>query len=164
MTSYCLVQDGVVVLGPRSLPEDYAGIINFNLYPTPEDYGWLPVVVGDIPACDPTTEKVTSSLTVVDGQVHQTFSKSGMTRAERDVIDPVPMHVSAAQAIIVINEYGLLDALDAAIAALPRYVQIWYNRANNWDRGNAYVQAMAIELGLTDDQIDDMFRLAAKRS
>lgn len=74
---------------------------------------------------------------------------------------PVP-EPTGAQCKIALYEAGLLDDVEDAIAAHPyRPVQLWYASANTWRRDNPYVQAIGVELGLTDEQIDDLFRAAA---
>ncbi len=76
---------------------------------------------------------------------------------------PPPVIVSSAQAVEALDRAGLLDAVEAAIAAHPlRSVRNWYERANVWERGHAYVQALGAEIGLTDEQIDALFIAAAK--
>lgn len=75
----------------------------------------------------------------------------------------VPVAVSKAQAQMALYNIGLLDDLEAAIAAHPyRPVRIWYDSANYWERANPYVSMLAPELGLTDEQIDALFVEAAK--
>jgi hypothetical protein len=141
---------------------DFNGILNFNLIENPGDYGWLPVVYGSQPAYDRYTEKVEAIMTLGDGQVNVTFVKRGMTQDEINVIWPVPTQVSAAQACIILDEDGLLDEVDAIVAASPRAIQIWYQRANYWERNNENLLSLASLLSLTETQLDDMFRRAAR--
>ena len=71
--------------------------------------------------------------------------------------------VSRAQAQIALYNAGLLDQLEATIASHPyRPVRIWYESANYWERGHPYVQALAVDMGLTEEQVDDLW-LAATR-
>lgn len=58
----------------------------------------------------------------------------------------------------------LLDAVDTAIGQYPRDVQLWYENAREWERSNAYVAGIALELGLTDDEVDSLFEYAATLS
>lgn len=75
----------------------------------------------------------------------------------------VPAAVSKAQAQMALLNAGLLDQLEAAIAAHPyRPVRIWYEGANVWERAHPYVSTLAPELGLTEEQIDALFIAAAK--
>jgi hypothetical protein len=74
--------------------------------------------------------------------------------------DPVPP-VSAAQAVVALDHVHLLDLVEAAVARYPRNVQLWYQRAQMWERYNPYVMGLGLELGLDDAQIDNLFRYAA---
>jgi hypothetical protein len=69
--------------------------------------------------------------------------------------------VSAAQAKLTLDDFGLLDEVEAIVAAHPvRAVKIWYDNANQWERGNPYIQALGIELGMGDERIDALFEAA----
>lgn len=74
---------------------------------------------------------------------------------------PVPVEVDSAPAKVVLLRAGVLDAVEAAVAGYPREVQIWFRDSNKWQRGNTYVAGIGAELGLSDSQIDDLFRAAA---
>ncbi|KRB26338.1 hypothetical protein [Mesorhizobium sp. Root172] len=78
----------------------------------------------------------------------------------------VPDRVSPAQAEIALFNFdngGLLANVNAVIEAFPyEPVRIWWRKATYISRGHAYLQALAIEVGLTDEQVDDLFVAAAK--
>lgn len=75
----------------------------------------------------------------------------------------VPKSVTRAQALMALFNAGLLDDLEAIIAAHPyRPVRIWFENANEWLRTNPYVNLMGPELGLTDEGIDNLFIEAAR--
>lgn len=80
-------------------------------------------------------------------------------------VDPppkVPALVSKAQAQMALYNVGLLDQLEAVIAAHPyRPVRIWYESANDWERTHPYIALLGPELGLSDAQIDQLFKAAA---
>lgn len=77
--------------------------------------------------------------------------------------EPVPAEVTMFQARAVLLQAGLFDAVDAAMKALgPKSVELQaWEYANHFTRHGALVTAMAAQLGLTDAQLDDMFRAAA---
>lgn len=78
--------------------------------------------------------------------------------------EPIPESVTPAQAKITLFEAGLLDEVEALVSDHPyRPVSIWWTNAIQFDRDNAYLQALGMEIGLTDEQIDDMFIEAAKK-
>jgi hypothetical protein len=76
----------------------------------------------------------------------------------------VPASCGPAQAKIVLWEAGLLDAVEAMVADHPyRPVSIWYAAATIWERSHPYVTALAYEIGLTDEQMDDLFSQAVMK-
>lgn len=75
---------------------------------------------------------------------------------------PVPQVISRRQAKQALLQAGLLDVADAAIAAsADRAAQIDWADAEEFRRDRATLISMQHALGLTDEQIDDLFRLAA---
>lgn len=77
--------------------------------------------------------------------------------------DAVPEEVSRAQAKIILTEDGLWGDVETAVAAYPGdRVQIWLDEAGVWRRDHPYVHGVALELGLTDAEVDDLFRRAAR--
>jgi hypothetical protein len=78
--------------------------------------------------------------------------------------EPLPLpslSVSAAQAKVALYRRGFLVDVENAVAAYPKDVQIWFSDAREWDRNNPYVQGLGVELGLTDEQVDELFVFAA---
>jgi hypothetical protein len=78
----------------------------------------------------------------------------------------VPDRVSPAQAEIALYNVDngvLLANVNAMIDAFPyEPVRIWWRKATYISRDHAYLQALAMEVGLTDDQVDGLFVAAAK--
>ncbi|WP_421912721.1 hypothetical protein [Mesorhizobium sp.] len=78
----------------------------------------------------------------------------------------IPGKVSPAQAEIALFNFdngALLANVNAAIEAFPyEPVRIWWRKATFISRGHPYLQALAMELSLTDDQVDGLFAAAAK--
>lgn len=76
----------------------------------------------------------------------------------------VPDTVTPAQAKIALYEAGLLNEVEALVADHPyRPVSIWWTSALAFERGHAYLNALGLELGLTDAEIDALFIAAAKK-
>ncbi|CAA0129345.1 Uncharacterised protein [Starkeya nomas] len=76
----------------------------------------------------------------------------------------VPASVTRAQARVALFEAGLLAQVDAAVAAHPyELVRIWWADALNIERNHPYLVAMAVELELTEQQVDQLFITAATR-
>lgn len=81
--------------------------------------------------------------------------------------EPVPQQITMRQCRLQLLAIGLLDSVDAAIAAIPDAAQrhasqIEWEYAATVERSSAWVQTLAGALGLTAAQIDDLFREAAK--
>lgn len=74
---------------------------------------------------------------------------------------PVPQSVTPRQARLALLAAGLLDDVNAAVAAAGPQAQIDWDYALEIRRDNALIASMAAGLNLTDEQIDDLFRAAA---
>ena len=74
---------------------------------------------------------------------------------------PVPTEVSAAQGRLALLQADALDALEAWVASQDRATQIEYAARGEWRRDWPLVATGATTLGLTEAQVDDLFRLAA---
>lgn len=78
---------------------------------------------------------------------------------------PAPSVVTGTQAKLALLQSGLYEAIEAWIlGAEPqpngiRYRIIW--DAANWYRNSPELAEIAASLGMTGEQVDDMFRLAA---
>lgn len=86
------------------------------------------------------------------------------TATELDAINnPVPKVVSRAQARIALHGAGLLSQVEALIAdpATDPVMVIAYNDAQEFNRNSPTLAALATALGLTDADLDDLFRAAA---
>lgn len=76
---------------------------------------------------------------------------------------PVPDEVTNFQARAALLGAGLFEMVNSAILALPMTdvaYQAW-EYANTVTRHGALVNAMAQQLGLTSEQLDNLFRAAA---
>lgn len=79
--------------------------------------------------------------------------------AARAAIRPV----SARQMLVALDESGLLDGIEAYVASQPRVVQITWARSQEFQRDNPLLNAGAAAFGLTDEQVDGLFALAASK-
>jgi hypothetical protein len=78
---------------------------------------------------------------------------------------PPPEAVTARQARLALLGAGLLDNVEGALAAIPdplsrRAAQIEWEYALEIRRDSPLIAALAPLLGLTDEQVDDLFRAA----
>ena len=77
-----------------------------------------------------------------------------------------PDSVTMRQARLVLLGAGLLDAVNAAIEAIPdtmqrRAAEIEWEYAQTVDRASPFTQQLASSLGLTSEQLDGLFTQAA---
>ena len=76
--------------------------------------------------------------------------------------NPVPQQVTMRQARLALLSAGLLDDVEVVIAAAGRAAQLEWEYAAVVDRSNPAVAIVQQQQGMTDAQIDDLFREAAK--
>ena len=85
-----------------------------------------------------------------------------MCEDEMRARNPVPQQVTMRQARLALLSAGLLDDVEMVIAAAGRAAQLEWEYAAVVDRSNPAVAIMQQQKALTDAQIDDLFREAAK--
>ena len=78
---------------------------------------------------------------------------------------PIPQSVTMRQARLALLGAGLLDDVEAAIAALPspqkEAARIEWEYSQEVQRHNGFVSVLAPALGMTDEQTDALFVTAA---
>ena len=85
-----------------------------------------------------------------------------MREDEMRARNPVPKQVTMRQARLELLKRGLLDDVEAVITAAGRAAQLEWEYAAVVERSNPAVAAVQQQESLTDAQIDDLFREAAK--
>lgn len=78
----------------------------------------------------------------------------------------VPTSVTMRQARLALLAIDLLDDVDAAIAAIPdplqrRAAEIEWEYAQTVDRNSIFTMQLSAGLGLTSDQLDNLFLQAS---
>lgn len=111
------------------------------------------------PAADPPEGEVllSAELARVDGQVVEqaTFGPPPPP--------PVPLAVSKMQAKLALFDAGLLDDVDAYMAgAADARTKLYWAEAADIHRDHPLVAGITALLGLTEQQVDDLFRAAAQ--
>lgn len=69
----------------------------------------------------------------------------------------VPERVTRAQAKIQLYRAGLLEQVETEVQAAGGETLLWYIEAATWERQNPHVLTLASRLGLTDEQVDQLF-------
>lgn len=123
------------------------------------------------PSYDEETQKLSYSTTasVVNGKWTRTITVVDLSPeelAERKKAR-VPASVTRRQGRLALLEVGKLADVEAAIANIEdatsrTAAQIEYE-ADTWERSSAFLQGMWAQLGGTDDELDDLFNLAATK-
>lgn len=72
------------------------------------------------------------------------------------------MRCSRFQARAALHNAGLLVAVENAVAGADPFVQIAWQDATEFYRGSPTIAALQAAVGLTDEQVDDLFRAAAQ--
>ena len=73
----------------------------------------------------------------------------------------IPRSITPLQAKLQLFELGLLDEVDTMVA-LDKKVQLYWEYALTIERSNDILLSMAAQLGLTEEQLDEMFIEASK--
>lgn len=81
-------------------------------------------------------------------------------------LPPVPASVTRRQALTVLTLGGYINQIEAAIAAIQDLqqriiAQVFWRESQQFERNNPTLIALAYAIGLTDEQLDDLFRQAA---
>ena len=74
---------------------------------------------------------------------------------------PVPTAITMRQARLVLLATGMYDMVSQVVAQLPRAAQIEWEFASVVERSNPLIALVQAQAGLTDAQIDDLFRQGA---
>lgn len=78
-------------------------------------------------------------------------------------VAPSTFSVSKAQGKLALRAAGLLDQVKQMVAdSDDEELQIWWEDASSWDRSSKYIAAFAQKLGLSDQQVTDLFTAASQ--
>lgn len=75
----------------------------------------------------------------------------------------VPPVVSKMQARLALLEAGKLDSIEAAVAAADAATQIYWADVSEIHRNHPVVLAVTGGVGISPEQLDELFRQAAKK-
>lgn len=77
---------------------------------------------------------------------------------------PVPASITASQARVALHRAGLLASVTALVdnPATDQEIKIFWEYEVNLDRASPALNAMAAALGLTAEQVDDLFRTGSQ--
>ena len=123
------------------------------------------VEYGAIPVVDDWTQKVEQdSVATLENGVY-TIKYKVVDKTEAEKVEyrkgQVPKSITPLQSKLQLLEVGLLDDVDVMIAT-DRKVQLYWEYASVIERDNDVLLLMAGQLGLTEDQLDELFINASK--
>lgn len=75
----------------------------------------------------------------------------------------VPDEVTIRQAELALREAGYLAAVESWVANLDGELEIYWKRSQTVRREHAFVESARVELGLTQQDMDGLFILAATK-
>lgn len=116
------------------------------------------------PEYDVFNEYLDKSMVEDNGILTEAWQVLPLTTEQKDQIAiawRVQASVSMRQARLALSRQGLLGQVQAGIDALPEESQIEWEYAGFVERNSPLVQSLGSALGLTDEQLDDLFILAA---
>lgn len=155
--TYAKVIDNTIVEYNRTLPFSTEGT-SFGVGTDAETlkaFGYLPIV-GTEPTYDRLTHKIGNvSYTVGANEVVKSYEVLELTPEEIRERD-VPKRLTPRQARLVLLQATLLDDIEAMIAT-DKAMQIWWEYSLEIDRNNEHIVNSGVALGLTEEELDNLF-------
>lgn len=90
------------------------------------------------------------------------WTESGPLTVAAPDLPPVPEVVSRFQARAALHIAGLLVQAEAAVAAADPLAQMAWADAQEFRRNSPTIAALSVAIGLTAEQVDDLFRSAVQ--
>ena len=121
------------------------------------------VIFEPTPDYDPFTQKVEQTYTETDTQCINGWNVLDMTTQEQAdylVFWRDNIKSTMRQARLALKQQGLLATVQSNIDALPEESQIEWEYASYVERSSPLVASLGAALGLTETQLDDLFKLA----
>lgn len=170
-----LTEDGVVLSQKEgnAQPVSLAGEAGFPI----EDIldGLQATALSDLAAAQAAKATAEAALTAKQAELDTTIAAHTTALAAKDaeiarlmalipapvIVDGVPQTVTMRQARLALLASGLLDDVTAAVAGAGQAAQIEWEYASDVGRNATLIQSLAGVMGLTDEQLDGLFVLAA---
>jgi len=114
--------------------------------------------------CDNTIlpKSVVGICSIVDGEATVGDIYDGTAFSKPSVVPAieVPQSITPRQARLALLQVGLLDDVEALLA-LDKAMQIWWEYSLEVDRNNPHIVNAGLALGMTAQQLDELFVLGA---
>ena len=162
MNRYALLQGGQIIEGPVPLPTNWGNISGLDKLDNAalKTLGWLPWRFVEIQA-----EVLTgSTVEIFEDEVVETQTGRDKTAEEieaelqdwRRMTSVTPLQIRRA-----LRQVGLLDDVQNFIENSPVEIREAWEYAIQIDRNNGLIVNAAGTIGVSEQQVDDLFRLAA---
>lgn len=105
-------------------------------------------------------------------RTHKVFAEGADTEAAKDdhaqvvisiyeasLVLPVPDSISPRQIRMALTRAGLRDAVEHAVSVGDQDIRDWWGYSTVFERTNPQVLAMSTALGVSEAQVDDLWRL-----
>jgi len=77
--------------------------------------------------------------------------------------ESIPYEITMRRAVLALREAGYLAAVETWVANLDGELEIYWKRSQTVRRDHAFVESARVELGLTQQEMDQLFILAATK-
>lgn len=124
------------------------GTIDCEIFHT--EYGWIPFTASP----DDSVE--------FGREVYELASSMEVAPYEADPARLAPFSVSRFQARAALMDAGLLADAEIAVSSMGPLEQLAWSEATEWRRDSPTIAAMSDLLGLTSEQVDELFISASK--
>lgn len=162
MNRYALVQEGRIVQGPMVLPKNWGNVSGLNKLDNAalKPLGWLPWRFVEIQA-----EVLTgSTVEIFEDEVVETQTGRNKTPEEiaaeqeewRRSTSVTPLQIRRA-----LRQVGLLDEVQNFVENSSAEVREAWEYAIQIDRNNDLIIGAANTIGISEQEVDSLFRLAA---
>lgn len=106
---------------------------------------------------------IVDAITGAVRQVALSVDEQAALQAAADAPPIVPAVVTMRQARLALFYAGLIDAVNAAVQKAPPPDQIWWEYSTDVHRNHPIVDEITKGLGMTPEQVDQLFVLAAQQ-
>lgn len=99
---------------------------------------------------------------LIDGLLESLgYTESEVTQADLDALAPPPtVQISRRQGRLLLHNMGLLSQVETAVTQAGIVAQIFYE-SEVWLRSDTFVNSLGPQLGLSSEQLDEMFNAAS---
>lgn len=172
VSTYVLTNGGnIIVTYPWSIDQMMQAnpTVSFTVPVSDEiaaEFNTFPVVDTPPPSYNPMTQDLNLvNPTRQDGIWHEQWSVTDVTPevyAERLAAYRAGLSCTPLQGKIELENQGLLDAAEAEVAAADKITRLAWNNATIWYRTSPMIETLGTGLGLSPDDLDNLFVQAAK--